>query len=97
MQTINTSVGQTLLDVAMQHAGQIDTLFMIAEDNGRSITDLLQPGGSLEIDNDQENINKKNLDYYNANKVSPSSNPSVAPEGLDFEYLEYPEPEFIIE
>lgn len=47
MTKITIHPGQSLLDISLQHLGGMSLLFRVAQDNGLSITDRLQPGGEL--------------------------------------------------
>lgn len=38
---------QNLLDMAVQYAGSLDSLFLLAADNGIGITDALAPGANI--------------------------------------------------
>lgn len=58
---------QTLLDVTVEHTGSLEALFAIAEKNGKSITDDLEVGEDIKIENTED---KKVLKFYDRKKVN---------------------------
>ena len=62
--------GQCLSDIAVQVYGSVESVFVLAKENGLSVTDLLTAGQQL--DYSSENIvNKRVVDYYKANNIHP--------------------------
>ena len=61
---------QSLTDVAVQVYGSAEAVFILADENNLSVTDLLTAGQQL--DYSSENIvNKRVVDYYKANSIHP--------------------------
>lgn len=61
---------QSLLDLALQHTGTIESIFELAILNEKSITDDMVAGASLLIG---EISNKDILSYYTAKNIQPAT------------------------
>lgn len=70
MQSINSTPGQWLGDVAIKHAGTIEALFELAVKNDISPTESLKPGTELTPSDTQ---NKRVINYYERNRINPAS------------------------
>lgn len=68
---------QSILDVALQHTGTVESCFEIATHNGFSVSDQLTAGISIEIPEDVFK-NTDVLNKYNAKKIEPATGPSNA-------------------
>ena len=66
--TITVLHNQSLLDLALQHTGTIESIFELAVLNEKSITDDMVAGTSLLIG---EISNKDILNYYTAKGIQP--------------------------
>ena len=77
MASIKVSKRQSVLDVAIQKAGSEKAAFEIAEANGLSITDTLEPGQQIEVPT-----------IYNADMVKYYSGKGIKPETADPEQTE---------
>ncbi|WP_312296888.1 hypothetical protein [Chryseobacterium sp.] len=66
---------QSILDVALQHTGTVESCFEIATRNGFSVSDQLEAGISIEI---PENVLKNTdvLNMYSAKKIEPATSHS---------------------
>lgn len=90
---------QSIFDVALQHCGNLESAFSIAELNGLSLTDDLEVGASMAM---PESDNKQVVQYYSVNTVEPATaitqdeiNAILATgEGIEFWGIEY---DFIVQ
>ena len=82
--TITVLHNQSLLDLALQHTGTIESIFELAVLNDKSITDDMVAGTSLLIG---EISNKDILAYYTAKNIQPATAFTKADEQV-FERLE---------
>ncbi|MBD5349683.1 MAG: LysM peptidoglycan-binding domain-containing protein [Bacteroides sp.] len=71
---------QTLLDVALQTGGHIETVLALAEANGMSITDRLEDGRVLTIPEPVESGDTRTVELYKAHKVEPAT--EVSPDDM---------------
>lgn len=71
---------QTLLDVALQTGGHIETVIALAEANGMSITDRLEDGRILTIPEPVESGDTRTVELYKAHKVEPAT--EVSPDDM---------------
>ena len=62
---------QSLLDLAVQHTGSVENAFVLALQNGKSLTDDLVAGEQLSLENAQNN--KDILSYYQSKKLQPAT------------------------
>lgn len=63
---------QSLFDIALQVYGDATGAFMLAKENGLSITADLTPGQVLQYDPTNV-INKQVVDYYRVNNIKPAT------------------------
>lgn len=90
---------QSIFDVALQHCGNLESAFGIAELNGLSLTDDLEVGASMTM---PEADNKQVVQHYAVNTVEPATaitqdeiNAILATgEGIEFWGIEY---DFIVQ
>lgn len=90
---------QSIFDVALQHCGNLESAFSIAELNGLSLTDDLEVGASMAM---PEADNKQVVQYYAVNTMEPATaitqdeiNAILATgEGIEFWGIEY---DFIVQ
>ena len=77
---------QSLLDLALQHTGTIESVFELAKDNALNITDDVQAGTHLYLG---EGLGVRNeiLNYYTAKNLQPATAFSKEDEQV-FERLE---------
>ena len=70
--TITALHNQSLLDLALQHTGTIESVFEFAEANSLNITDDLQAGAPLYLG---EGLGVRNeiLSYYTAKNLQPAT------------------------
>ena len=70
--TITVLHNQSLLDLALQHTGTIETVFELAEANSLNITDEVQAGAPLYLG---EGLGVRNeiLAYYTAKNLQPAT------------------------
>ena len=64
---------QSLLDIAVQHTGTVESVFAIAVANGLSLTDDLESGEALNLEPTTINQNKDILNYYQSKKLQPAT------------------------
>ena len=64
---------QTLLDIALQIGGHIETVLALAEANGISITDRLEDGRILIVPEPIESGDARTVELYKAHKVEPAT------------------------
>lgn len=62
---------QSLLDLAIQHTGSVENAFILALQNGKSLTDDLVAGEQLYLENTKNN--KDILSYYQSKKLQPAT------------------------
>ena len=84
--TITALHNQSLLDLALQHTGTIESVFEFAEANSLNITDDVQAGAPLYL---REGLGVRNeiLSYYTAKNLQPATAFSKEDEQV-FERLE---------
>ena len=63
---------QSLLDIALQHTGTIESVFEFAEANAINITDDVQAGKTLVLPAEAFS-NKDILNYYTAKNLQPAT------------------------
>lgn len=78
MQSINSTQGQWLGDVAVEHSGTIEALFDLAVSNNISPSEYLQAGTELRPSEMQD---KRIMNYYKRNGIKPASS-DVGENGL---------------
>ena len=72
--TITVLHNQSLLDLALQHTGTIESIFELAVLNEKSVTDDMVAGASLNVPPLSEGArNKDILAYYTAKKLQPAT------------------------
>lgn len=54
--------GQSLVDIVLQHMGDLSALFQVAAENGISVTDPLRAGGTIMLPATTEN--PRNVRYF---------------------------------
>ena len=62
---------QSFLDLAIQHTGSVENAFVLALQNGKSLTDDLVAGELLSLENTKNN--KDILSYYQSKKLQPAT------------------------
>lgn len=62
---------QSFLDLAIQHTGSVENAFVLALQNGKSLTDDLVAGEQLYLENTKNN--KDILSYYQSKKLQPAT------------------------
>lgn len=69
---------QSLLDIAVQHTGNIENAFAISAANGLAVSDALTPGTVLMI---PENVvyDKDILNYYQSKNIKPATAITILP------------------
>ena len=67
MKTLN---GQSIVDIAIQTAGSIESAFDLAISKGLSVTDVLSPGTEINTENV---INKTIVDYFTMKNLKPAT------------------------
>ena len=70
--TITVLHNQSLLDLALQHTGTIESVFELAKDNALNITDDVQAGKTLVLPAEAFS-NKDILSYYTAKNLQPAT------------------------
>lgn len=86
--TITVLHNQSLLDLALQHTGTIESVFELAVLNEKSVTDDMVAGASLNVPPLSEGArNKDILAYYTAKNLQPATAFTKADEEV-FERLE---------
>ena len=63
---------QSLLDIAIQHTGDVSNAFLIAKENSLAVSDFLVAGYELVIPNGAS-FNRDILNYYNAKQIRPAT------------------------
>lgn len=91
MRIIKVSEGQTLLDIAMQHCGDVSAVYEIADLNGKSVTDDLVIGEDLKV---PDAIDNRIVTMFEDTYLYPASweNPEsseVNGEGLEYWAIEF--------
>ena len=72
--TITVLHNQSLLDLALQHTGTIESIFELAGLNGKSITDDMVAGAPLNVPPLSAGArNKDILAYYMAKNIQPAT------------------------
>ena len=76
---INVLPLQSLLDIAVQHTGAVESVFAIAVANGLSLTDDLPAGTEIKL---PDSVNKDSdvLNYYSAKRLQPATAVILLPE-----------------
>ena len=64
---------QTLLDIALQTCGHIETVLALAEANSMSITDRLEDGRVLTVPERLAEGDTRTVELYRAHKVEPAT------------------------
>lgn len=79
-------VNQTMLDMAVQHTGQLDGLFALATLNGKSITAQLEPGTTLLgfASTDRKVSNFFEQSQYDVVTIEPSLTSFTLPTGIGY-------------
>ena len=77
--TVTALHNQSLLDLALQHTGTIESVFDLAEANNLNITDDVQAGKTLVLPTEAFS-NKDILAYYTAKNLQPATAFSKADE-----------------
>lgn len=67
---------QTVLDVAVEYGGSVDTALAIAERNGVSVTERLGDGAVLEVPEGLAGGNGRVVELYGARGVDPATEAS---------------------
>ena len=62
---------QSFLDLAIQHTGSVENAFILALQNGKSLTDDLVAGEQLSLENPKNNTDI--LSYYQSKKLQPAT------------------------
>ena len=62
---------QSFLDLAIQHTGSVENAFVLALQNGKSLTDDLVAGEQLYLENTKNN--QDILSYYQSKKLQPAT------------------------
>ena len=85
---INVLPLQSLLDIAIQHTGAVESVFTIAVDNGLSLTDDLPAGTEIKL---PDSVNKDSdvLNYYTAKRLQPATAVILPPEEERLEGIGY--------
>lgn len=85
MRNIEVQQGQNLTDVSIEHTGKLDNLFAIALANGNiSITDNLEAGTDMQVDDSLDVVNKKNLEYYKKKAIHPATGETETLQGIGY-------------
>lgn len=72
--TITVLHNQSLLDLALQHTGTIESIFELAVLNEKSVTDDMVAGASLNVSTLSVGArNKDILAYYTAKNIQPAT------------------------
>ena len=80
---------QSLLDIAVQHTGSVENTFILALQNGKSLTDDLESGEALNLEPTTINQNKDILNYYQSKKLQPATAVTQLPEIEKLEGIGY--------
>ena len=68
---------QTMLDMALQSGGHVETVLALAADNGLSVTDRLEDGQELTVPEPVEDGDARTVRLYRAHGVEPATEASV--------------------
>lgn len=68
---------QTMLDMALQNGGHMETVLALAEANGLSVTDRLADGQELTVPEPIENGDARTVRLYRAHGVEPATEASA--------------------
>lgn len=63
---------QSLIDLAIQHTGNVENCFAIAMENGMAISDFLDAGSEVFIPGTLT-VNNDILNYYNSKQIKPAT------------------------
>ncbi|MEA4981427.1 MAG: hypothetical protein VB066_01790 [Paludibacter sp.] len=78
--------GQTVIDIAVQESGSAEAAYRIAQQNGISLTDDLQPMlQQIEI---PEVVNKQVATYYANRNIKPATASEVNTENVERVFFE---------
>lgn len=92
-QKITARSDQSLPDIALQEAGTMEALFALAKQNGLSITEKLEPGMQLAVDDLPSDPGV--LEYYKRYSISPATvNDKNLYQGVNYWQIDY---DFIIQ
>ena len=80
---------QSFLDLAIQHTGSVENAFILALQNGKSLTDDLEYGEALNLEPTTINQNKDILSYYQSKKLQPATAVILPPEAERLEGIGY--------
>ena len=80
---------QSFLDLAIQHTGSVENAFILALQNGKSLTDDLESGEALNLEPTTINQNKDILSYYQSKKLQPATAVILPPEAERLEGIGY--------
>lgn len=67
---VTVETGQSLTDIAIQVYGSAEGAFILAKENGLSVTSQLKAGDVLSYSSDKV-IDKRVVDYYAKNGIKP--------------------------
>ncbi|MDR0604592.1 MAG: hypothetical protein LBG80_09850 [Bacteroidales bacterium] len=70
MRTITVQERQTILDIALQYCGDVQSVFEIIELNDFSITEELKTGQAVVV---TDTYNKKITEFYSTNSIKPAT------------------------
>lgn len=73
---VKAKEGQTLLDVALQSGGHVETVLALAAANGLSVTDRLEDGQELTVPEPVEDRDARTVRLYRAHGVEPATEAS---------------------
>lgn len=68
---------QTMLDMALQSGGTVETVLALAAANGLSVTDRLEDGQELTVPEPVEDGDARTVRLYRAHGVEPATEASV--------------------
>lgn len=68
---------QTLLDIALQSGGHVETVLALAAANGLSVTDRLEEGRELTIPEPAEEGDARTVRLYRAHGIEPATEASA--------------------
>jgi hypothetical protein len=79
---------QSLIDLAIQTSGSIESAFNFARKNGISVTESIPAGNEFEA---VSTLNRDIADYYNAKNLRPATSMEYmeAPAGIGFMAINY--------
>ncbi|KMQ63004.1 hypothetical protein ACM46_13720 [Chryseobacterium angstadtii] len=70
---------QSILDIAIQHTGDVQNCFDIAIANGMAVSDLLTTGKALSV-SDITNAKADVLQYYQSKNIKPATGTTLSEE-----------------